>query len=125
MATVYTVKVKNDGGCTAKDDVRINVICNNGNLFVPNSFSPNGDGMNDRFFPSGTGINRVKSLKVFNRWGEIVFERNNFSANDTSLGWDGMFKGQVLPPDVYVWSCDVLCQNNEVLNFKGDVTLLR
>lgn len=125
QTTTYTVKVKNEGGCTAQDDVTISVICNYGNLFIPNTFSPNGDGVNDKFFPGGKGINSIKLLRVFNRWGQIVFERSNFSANDEASGWDGTFKGQALSPDVYIYSCDVVCQNNEVLNFKGDVTLLR
>jgi gliding motility-associated-like protein len=125
QTTTYKVVVKNDGGCSASDEITVNVICNNGNLFVPNTFSPNGDGMNDKFYPSGTGINRIKSLRVFNRWGEIVFEKVNFSANDASSGWDGKYKGELLAPDVYIWSCEVICENNEVLLFKGDVTLLR
>ena len=119
------MQVKNEGGCKAQDQVTVNVICNNGNLFIPNTFSPNGDGVNDRFYPSGKGINMIRNMRVFNRWGEVVFERMSFSANDASAGWDGLFKGQVLPPDVYVYTCEVLCQNNELLSFKGDVTLLR
>lgn len=125
QTTIYRVTVKNVGGCTASDDVTVNVICNNGNLFIPNSFSPNGDGMNDRFYPSGSGINRIQALRVFNRWGEVVFEKTNFSANNASQGWDGKYKGQLLGPDVYIWSCEVICENNEILTFKGDVTLLR
>ncbi len=125
QTTTYTVTVKNGGGCKAMDNVTVTVICNNGNLFIPNTFSPNGDGVNDKFFPSGKGINMIKSLRVFNRWGEVVFERTSFNANDASSGWDGKYKGQILPPDVYIYSCDVVCQNNEVLNFKGDITLLR
>jgi hypothetical protein len=62
---------------------------------------------------------------VFNRWGEIVFEKADFSANDAAYGWDGKYKGILLAPDVYIWSCEVICENNEVLSFKGDVSLLR
>ncbi|MGZ8538438.1 MAG: PKD domain-containing protein, partial [Flavisolibacter sp.] len=125
QTTNYTLQVKNGGGCAATDQVSVFVTCNNGNLFIPNTFSPNADGVNDRFYPNGKGINMIRSLRVFNRWGEIVFERSNFSPNEISLGWDGSFKGQPLAPDVYVYTCDVLCQNNEVLTYKGDVTLLR
>ena len=117
--------MKNEGGCTAKAAITVHVICNDGNLFIPNTFSPNTDGRNDRFYPRGTGISKIKSLKVFNRWGELVFDRENFSANDAQAGWDGTFKGQVLAPDVYIYTCEVVCMNNEVLTFKGDVTLLR
>lgn len=123
--TTYAIEVKNEGGCTAKAAITVHVICNDGNLFIPNTFSPNTDGRNDRFYPRGTGISRIKSLKVFNRWGELVFDRENFSANDAQAGWDGTFKGQVLTPDVYIYTCEVVCMNNEVLTFKGDVTLLR
>lgn len=123
--TTYRIEVANNGGCRASDEVTVRVICNNGNLFIPNTFSPNQDGRNDRFFPRGTGIDRVKSFKIYNRWGEMVYSNENFQANDPSLGWDGRFKGQVLPSDVFVYSCEVVCTNNELLTFKGDVTLLR
>ena len=62
---------------------------------------------------------------MFNRWGELVFERLNFSANDAGAGWDGTYKGNPLNPDVYVYACEVVCDNNEVLVFKGDVSLLK
>lgn len=123
--TKYTVDVKNEGGCAAKDAVTVHVICNGGNLFIPNTFSPNKDGRNERFYPRGTGIGRVKSLTVYNRWGQPVFSRENFDANNAAAGWDGTFKGAALTPDVYVYTCEVVCQNNEMLTYKGDVTLLR
>ena len=125
QTTKYTVLVKNEGGCTSTDDVTVSVICNNGNLFIPNTFSPNGDGMNERFYPRGTGIALIRSLRIFNRWGELVYERRNFQANDAGAGWDGTYKGQKLSPDVYVYSCEVVCTNNEVLPYSGDITLLR
>lgn len=125
QATKYTVTVRNEFGCAASDNLTVSVVCNNGNLFIPNTFSPNGDGANDRFYPRGTGIGMIRSLVVFNRWGEVVFERRNFNANDAASGWDGTYKGQKLSPDVFIYSCEVVCINNEVLPFKGDVTLLR
>ena len=71
------------------------------------------------------GISRVKSLKVYSRWGELVFSRENFPANDVTLGWDGTMKGQALAPDVYIYTWEVVCMNNEVLIYNGDVTLIR
>ncbi|HEX2534285.1 MAG TPA: PKD domain-containing protein, partial [Chitinophagaceae bacterium] len=123
--TKYVVSVSNSGGCTAADAVTVSVICNGGNLFFPNTFSPNGDGRNERFYPRGSGVARVRSLRVFNRWGELVFERANFNANDASSGWDGTFKGKKLTSDVFMYTCEVICSNNEVLPFKGDITLLQ
>jgi gliding motility-associated-like protein len=123
--TKYSIWVKNAGGCAGSDEVTVSVVCNGGNLFIPNTFSPNGDGSNERFYPRGTGIHLIKSLRVFNRWGEVVFERLNFNANDAAAGWDGTYKGAKLPPDVYIYSCEVVCINNEIIPFKGDITLLR
>ena len=123
--TTYTVLAKNDGGCLARADVTVHVICSGGNLFIPNTFSPNNDGRNDLFYPKGTGISRIKSMTVYNRWGEVVFSRTDFAANSPEAGWNGTFKGQQLSSDVYVYTCEVVCLNNEVLTYKGDIALLR
>ncbi|NJO24909.1 MAG: gliding motility-associated C-terminal domain-containing protein [Bacteroidia bacterium] len=123
--TTYTVTVSNNGNCIATDFVTVFVTCTKGNLYIPNTFSPNGDGMNDIFYPRGRGINAIKALRVFNRWGQLVFEKQNFNANDASSGWDGTFKGAHLTPDVYVYIIDVVCENNTLLTFKGDVSLIR
>ena len=121
----YTLRAKNAGGCMAEDKVSVYVTCNNSNIFVPNTFSPNGDGVNDIFYPRGSGLFKILNLKVFNRWGEIVFEKSNFNANDASAGWDGTFKGKQLPPDVFVYMLQVVCDNNSTLTFKGNIALLR
>ena len=77
------------------------------------------------FFPRGQGVFNIKSLRIFNRWGQVVFEKNNFLPNMESDGWDGTFKGQPLPSDVYVYMIDITCDNNAVVPFKGNVTLLK
>jgi gliding motility-associated-like protein len=123
--TTYRVEVSNQGGCTATDQLTVNVICNNANIYIPNTFSPNGDGNNDLFLPRGSGVFRIGSMKIFTRWGEVVFEKSNFNANDISKAWDGTFKGRALNPDVYVYRIDVVCENNEMLQFKGNVALLK
>lgn len=121
----YTVRAKNAGGCVTEDKVSVYVLCNNANIFVPNTFTPNGDGVNDIFYPRGSGVFKILNLKVFNRWGEIVFEKSNFNANDASAGWDGTFKGKQLPPDVFVYMLQVVCDNNSTLTFKGNIALIR
>jgi len=121
----YTVVASNDGNCVARDEIRITVICNDANIFIPNTFSPNKDGSNDIFYPRGKGLFTIKSMRIFNRWGEIVYERNNFAANDATQGWDGMFKGAPAPSDVYVFTVEVLCNNNTIVPVKGNVALLR
>jgi gliding motility-associated-like protein len=121
----YTVTATNAGKCVATDQVTVNVICGNANVYMPNTFSPNGDGSNDAFFPRGTGLYNIKSLKVFNRWGECVFDKRDISANKESDGWNGSNKGVPMPTDVYVYVLEVICANNVVFSFKGNVTLIR
>jgi gliding motility-associated-like protein len=123
--TTFTVDVTNSGGCMARDRVVVHVICNGANVFVPNTFSPNNDGSNDVFYPRGTGLFRIKSAKIFNRWGEIVYQRNDFTPNDAQAGWDGTYKGRPLSPDVYVYLIEVMCDNNTILPLKGNVALIR
>jgi gliding motility-associated-like protein len=94
-------------------------------VFVPNAFSPNGDGVNDVFYPRGTGIFRVRNLRIFNRWGEVVFERSGFQANDPTSGWDGRSRGTRLNPDTYVYVMEIIADNSTSQVFKGDVTMLQ
>jgi gliding motility-associated-like protein len=125
QTTEYTIAVENQYGCKAEDHVTVFVLCNNANVFIPNTFSPNGDGMNDVFYPRGTGIFSIKTLRIFNRWGQVVFEQHDFQANDASKGWNGTFKGTALTPDIFVYTIDILCENNEILTYKGNVALIR
>jgi gliding motility-associated-like protein len=81
--------------------------------------------MNDLFYPRGSGIFTIKNIKIFSRWGEIIFERNNFSANDASKAWDGTFRGKKLNSDVFVYMVEVVCDNNEKLLFKGNIALIK
>ncbi len=121
----YTCVASNEGNCVTRDEVKVVVVCNNGNIFVPNTFSPNGDGNNDIFYPRGKGVYTIKSLRIFNRWGEVVFEKSNFQANDMSVGWDGTYKGQKLASDAYVYSLEIMCDNSTTVPTKGSITLLR
>lgn len=123
--TVYTVDVYNPGKCHAKDEVKVTVTCDGNNVFIPNTFSPNGDGMNDVFYPRGTGLFRIKSMKIYNRWGQMVFQKNDLNANDINAGWRGNFGEQPLNSDVFVYVIELICDNNTSMILKGDVTLLK
>jgi gliding motility-associated-like protein len=125
ITTTYTLRVTNNGGCTATDAMTVFVVCTNDNIFMPNTFSPNGDGMNDIYYPRGRGINTIRGLRIFNRWGQMVYSNSNFNANDPSKGWDGRFRGTALPPDVYVYTLDLVCENQTIITLKGDITLVR
>lgn len=125
FTTKYTVQLEDRYGCRNSGDANIVVVCGKQNFFIPNTFSPNGDGRNEIFYPKGTGLFRIKSLRIFNRWGEVVFEKTDFAPNDPSAGWTGTYKGKAASPDAYVYTMEILCDNNDVVPVKGNVTLLR
>ncbi len=86
---------------------------------VPNAFSPNGDGTNDMIFVKGYGINKM-SWNIYNRWGQLVFTSFNLNT-----GWDGRYKGELQPQDVYAYVLNIEFTNGIKLSKKGDITLLR
>ncbi len=122
--TFYQVAFGDVNGCKNFGSILVEVLCQNSNLFIPNTFSPNGDGSNDKFYPRGVGLDRVKILRIFNRWGEIVFEKRDFPVNDANAGWDGKFKGKGPQADVYVYQAEVFCQNGEILKLNGNIALI-
>lgn len=123
--TKYMIQVTDENGCMNTRGITVNVQCNDKNYFVPNTFSPNNDGRNDRFYPRGSSITRISSMKIFNRWGEQLFERRNFSANDPAAGWDGTIKGKPANPDVYIYVVEFICENAAIVPFRGNVMLVR
>jgi gliding motility-associated-like protein len=125
FTTKYKVSVIDSNGCASSRDITVTVICNDKNYFIPNTFSPNGDGMNDVFYPRGSGINRIQSMRIFNRWGEMVFEKRNFVANEASEGWDGRVKGKPADQDVYVYIIEFICDNAAIVPIRGNVALIR
>jgi gliding motility-associated-like protein len=122
--TLYQVYFTDDNGCSNTASIQVTVICKNANLFIPNTFSPNGDGNNEIFYPRGKGLERVKTLRIFNRWGEVVFEKRDFPVNDAASGWDGSFKGKKPQADVYVYQAEVFCNNGEIIRLNGNIALI-
>jgi gliding motility-associated-like protein len=125
VTTTFTLKGITDHGCVDSDDVTIVVFCDQSQLFIPNTFTPNGDGQNDVFYPRGSGVGKIKALRIYNRWGQLVFERLNMDVNAAGQGWDGNFKNEQLNPDVYVYTLEATCDTGEQIFWKGDVTIIR
>ena len=122
VTTDYVVVVTDEFGCTRTDTVHVyvrDVICEDPYVFVPNAFSPNGDGKNDILYVRGEVIQEVV-FKVYDRWGEMVFE-----TTDLSHGWDGTFRGKPCEPGVYDYHLQVACLGMKRYFKKGNVTLLR
>ncbi|MEO1262253.1 MAG: gliding motility-associated C-terminal domain-containing protein [Bacteroidota bacterium] len=112
-------------GCTLQDSILITVNKTR-RIYIPNAFSPNGDGVNDFFMVfSGIGVEQVQEFKVFDRWGELVFENFNFSPNDFKEGWDGSFKGDRMDPAVFAYYAKVLFKDGVSLLYEGDIHLIR
>lgn len=123
--TVYRIYVVANNGCRAEDKVTIWVDSRQA-VYVPNAFSPNGDGTNDRLvLYAGPEIARVKYFRIFDRWGNLVFYAEGFPPNDPAFAWDGSFKGQPLNPAVFVWQAEVEDINGRTKVFYGDVALMR
>ncbi|MEO6818135.1 MAG: PKD domain-containing protein [Ginsengibacter sp.] len=121
----YSLLVTSAFGCEATDIINIKSICENTQVFIPNTFTPDGDGLNDILMIRGRGIARVKSFRIFNRLGEIVFEKTDFPANEPSYGWDGRVRGIVGEPAVYVYTAEVICENGLSFIYKGNITILK
>lgn len=111
--------------CTATDILRV-FVDKRRDLFVPNIFSPNEDGTNDRFtIYGGNDVVNIRSLRVFSRGGQLVFEGQNMMPGDLSVGWNGTWQGEPLNPGVFVYFTEVEFFDGQVELFKGDVTLMR
>lgn len=121
----YRALVTNDLGCTAVDSINIRPFCKGSQVFIPNAFTPDGDGLNDILMVRGKGIALVRSFRIYSRWGELVFERKNFPPNDPAFGWDGSIRGKTGAPEVYVFTVEVVCENELIYTFKGNTTLLK
>ena len=123
--TTYTVTIIDSGPwgeCRSSASVTIQVydfICGMPNIYLPNAFTPNGDGNNDVLFLRGDNIVNMH-LAIYNRWGELVFE-----TRDQSIGWDGTFRGKDVDPAVFVYHLEVDCGDGQSFFDKGNVTVIR
>jgi gliding motility-associated-like protein len=124
--TIYTVQVVDSRGCTDFDEIEVRVSKRR-NVFAANIFTPNEDGYNDTFeLITGSGVTFVDYFKIYDRWGNLVFSRENFlPENAIDNSWNGKYKDQDVQPGVYVYIAKVQFLDNEFIEFKGDITLLR
>jgi gliding motility-associated-like protein len=123
MTTPYVVTVKNNYDCIASDTVVLKVKCAPDNVFIPNGFTPNKDGKNDLFYIKGSGA-MIKSMLIYNRWGELVFERSHFEIDDASKAWDGTYKGISVSSGSYVYIAELECSGGESFIRKGTVNVI-
>jgi gliding motility-associated-like protein len=122
---IIFLTVTDENGCTATDTLRI-FVNNRSRVFIPTVFSPNGDDNNDFFtLYAGDEVVAIESLRIFSRWGNMVFEKDNFPPNDPTLGWDGTLWGEPLNPAVFVYYAQVRYTDGSTELITGDVVLMK
>jgi gliding motility-associated-like protein len=119
FTTTYTVTGTDAAGCTNTDTVTVIVDVQCGDVFVPNVFSPNLDGLNDKLFVFGNCIIEMQ-FDIYDRWGNRVFTSIN-----QNEGWDGMWKGNMLNNGVYAWQLNAVLITGETKKLSGEVQLLQ
>jgi gliding motility-associated-like protein len=121
----YILTVTSSYGCTAMDTVNIRTFCED-DLLIPNAFTPNGDNLNDVFYPQAPGYGMVRSMVIYNRWGEQIFSQENFPLNDPVYGWNGTYKNEPIQgTHVFVYVIRLKCANGNSTAITGKVTLIR
>ena len=125
VTSTYSVTVVDTLGCPANDDLQI-FVRKDFDVYIPNVFSPNGDGINDQFFIFGDQqLVLIQELQIFDRWGEPVYTYFNLPPNDPTYGWDGTHRGELMNPAVYAYFAVLEFADGSTKLFKGDVLLMR
>lgn len=117
----YNVFVTDVNGCTAEDDVNIKVLTNcEQDIYIPNTFTPNRDGKNDVLYIRSHSVEQIKIFRIFDRWGNLVFE-----TTDIKQGWNGLYKNSMVDPGVFVYYLEGTCPNGGDVFLKGNVTVIK
>jgi gliding motility-associated-like protein len=120
----YWVELKDGNGCAKRDSITVMMQnCDECQLFIPSAFTPNNDGLNDRFRvkPQCANIGlQAFTMSIYNRWGQLIFK-----TNDINNGWNGMYKGVQLPSGVYIYFVDYSFKETKSLQQKGTIVLLK
>jgi gliding motility-associated-like protein len=118
---VVYLEGRNQYGCIATDSMLIRVVdCDPASVFVPNIFTPNGDGVNDILYVRSKALAEMEYFQIFNRWGAIVFQTSSMSE-----GWDGFVNGKLADAGTYIYQVKGKCQNGYDVSTNGSITLIR
>lgn len=115
----YKVQFDFESGCRTVDTQMVRIFKSD-EIFVPKAFTPNGDGRNDLLKPMVVGIRQLNYFRVYNRWGNLVFETRAIGA-----GWDGRYKGVLQPMETYVWVAEGISEDGKTIRSTGNTTLIR
>ena len=120
----YNVVATDSVGCRATASEKVTVYKQRG-ILVPTGFTPNGDNVNDVLRVHGKPGTKIKTFRIYDRWGELLYQSDNFGVNDENFGWDGSFKGQIMGAGTYVWYAEALYPDGTTEIDKGNTTLIR
>jgi gliding motility-associated-like protein len=115
----YEITLTTEGGCITVDRIRVQII-DKADIQVPTAFTPNADGLNDHLRPVLMGVSHLKYFKIFNRWGQLIFD-----SNKENPGWDGSFKGLPQPAQSYIWMVEGTAPDGTLIQKKGTTVLIR
>ena len=118
VSGTYSVIVTDTNGCRNTGLFELMESCE-GMLYIPNAFTPNKDNRNELFMPLAVSVTTFE-MKIFNRWGELIFK-----SNDINSGWDGTYRGKEAKEDVYVWEINYQTTSKEIKNIVGRVALIK
>jgi gliding motility-associated-like protein len=118
---LYRIYITNQAGCNIVDTQLVRVFPDR-NIYVPEGFTPDNDGHNDRLYPILVGISEMKVFKIFNRWGTLVFDNKNATVN---TGWNGAYLGRTQPMDSYVWIAEGIDVDGKRITRTGNTILIR
>lgn len=118
--TEYTVTITNSASCTTTDTVAVKLVFDGG-IFVANGFTPNGDGVNDKCYPILSGIRSLIYFKIYNRWGNLVFQTNDASPQN---GWDGKYNARLQPVGTYTWVAEAVDGRGVTIKRSGNIILI-
>ena len=125
VTTTYSVSITNHAGCMNDDSLTL-FLEYGYKVYIPNIFSPNGDGINDLFMISGgPEIKEISTLAIYDRWGNEVYLANDFQPNDAAIAWDGKLDGDYLNPGVYAYRAIIIFKDGNSVVRYGDITLIR
>ena len=116
---LYTIRITNAAGCVTNDSIQVRVF-NEYTVFVPSGFSPDGDGVNDKLNPLLAGIKELKNFRVYNRWGQLLYQ-----TSDKNAGWNGTYSGKLQISETYVWVVEAIDQDGKNILKTGKTTLIR
>ncbi len=123
-SNTFQVTATDQNGCQATDMVQVTVEIDRV-IMVPTGFTPNGDATNDLLLVHGNSGSIVNSFKIYDRWGELLFEAQGFEVNDPTIGWDGNYRGKYAPAGVYIWQAEVTFIDGYQKVYKGHTNLIR